>query len=59
MVKLRQKSFGTWRSLEAARNHGAVRSRIPTKRKRAQDVFHGMWLLFEEDVWRPGVVPRT
>ena len=57
MVELLQKISGTWRSLEAARNHGAVRSCIPTKRKRAQDVFDGMWLLFEENTPAPGSRP--
>jgi len=59
MVELLQKISDIWRSLEAAHNHRAVRSCIPTKRKRAQDVFDGMWLLFEEDLRLPGVVPRT
>ncbi len=58
-VVLQQKSSGTWHSLGVARNYRSVRSYVPTKRKRGQDVFHGMWLVFEEDVRFPGVVPRT
>jgi hypothetical protein len=59
MVKLQQKISGPWRSLEGARNYCAVSSYISTMRKKGQDVLHGLRLLFEEDVWLPGVVPRT
>jgi transposase len=59
MVKLQQKISGTWRSLEGARNYCTVRSYISTMRKKGQDVLRGLRLLFEEDAWLSGVVPRT
>ena len=59
MVKLQQKISGTWRCLEGARNYCAVRSYISTLRKKGQDVLRGLRLLFEEDAWLSGVVPRT
>ena len=59
MVKLQQKISGTWRNLEGARNYCAVRSYISTMRQKGQDILHGLRPLFEEDVWIPGVVPRT
>jgi hypothetical protein len=59
MVKLQQKISGSWRTLEGARSYCAIRSYISTMRKQGQDVLSGLQLLFEGDVWLPGVVPRT
>jgi hypothetical protein len=59
MVKLQQKISGSWRTLEGARSYCAIRSYISTMRKQGQDVLSGLRLLFEGDVWLPGVVPRT
>jgi hypothetical protein len=59
MVKLQQKISGSWRTLEGARSYCAIRSYVSTMRKQGQDVLSGLQLLFEGDVWLPGVVPRT
>ena len=59
MVKLQQKISGSWRTLEGARSYCAIRSCVSTMRKQGQDVLSGLRLVFEGDVWPPGVVPRT
>jgi len=55
-VVLQQKSSapGTVSGLPATTAPSAATSR--RNEKRGQDVFHGMWLVFEEDVRFPGVV---
>jgi transposase len=55
LVKLQQKISGSWRTMAGARNFCAIRSYISTMRKNRQDVLSGLRLLFEGQVWLPGV----
>ncbi len=55
MVKLQQKISGSWRTTEGARSFCAIRSYISTLKKNQRDVLGGLRLLFEGQVWLPGV----
>jgi transposase len=55
LVKLQQKISGSWRTMAGARNFCAIRSYISTMRKNGRDVLGGLRLLFEGQVWLPGV----
>ncbi len=55
LVKLQQKISGSWRTTAGAQNFCAIRSYISTLRKNHRDVLVGLRLLFEGQVWLPGV----
>jgi len=55
MVKLQQKISGSWRTTQGARNFCAIRSYISTLKKNQRDVLGELRLLFEGQVWLPGV----
>ena len=56
LVKLQQKISGSWRTTTGARDFCAIRSYISTLKKNHRDVLGGLRLLFDGQVWLPGVV---
>jgi hypothetical protein len=55
LVKLQQKISGSWRTTTGARDFCAIRSYISTLKKNHRDVLSGLRLLFDGQVWLPGV----
>ncbi len=55
LVKLQQKISGSWRTTTGARDFCAIRSYISTLKKNHRDVLGGLRLLFDGQVWLPGV----
>jgi transposase len=53
MVKLQQKTSGSWRTLAGARNFCAIRSYVSTLRKHDLDVLAGLRQLFKGQAWVP------